>query len=52
MGGTKLSFLNPNWKSDDFGYTWEKREGMFQLKIYKYQTDNLVLRMATHTVAI
>ena len=25
---------------------------MFQLKIYKYQMDNLMLLLATHTVAI
>jgi len=39
MERTQRSFLKRNWESDDFGYTLERYEGMFQIKIYKYQPD-------------
>ena len=52
MGRTKRSYLQRNRKSDDFGYTWVKYKGEFQLKISKYQIDKWVLYMATYAVAI
>lgn len=51
-GMNEAQLLKLIWESDDFGYTWKRYEGMFHLKIYKYQKDNCVLPMATHTVAI